>query len=202
MRISVELLVLSRFNRILLIQSLRPSNYVSRIVAGRLSARNELEGNMRSANSYWVGKKPPGGKRWAYTAHGEVLEDAATRDALFRMYRRYVKQWNDIELDRGRSLSEHTHQVFGAQAVGANRRFVLHARPDSDSHWILEMMFARGFSEFYPGASCGRNTMRSPADIRSIHLHWSEGARGAFDRWITDERTTNSKNGEWEEYRK
>jgi hypothetical protein len=157
---------------------------------------------MSRSKSYWVGAKPSGGERWAYTEHAEVLDDPVVEEALFRMYRRYVKQLNDIELDRRRSLSEHTHQVLGAQVVGANRRFVLHARPDTETHWILEIMFARGFREFYPGMSFGRNTMRSVSDMRSVHLHWSGAARQAFDRWLEEERTTNAEKGEWEEYRR
>jgi len=150
---------------------------------------------------YWIGKKPWDGDRWGYTEHGTVLAGDDIREALFRMYRRYVKQWNDIELDRGRSLSEHSHKVHGAQVVGANKRFVLHGRPDAQTHWILEMMFARGFQEFYPGWSCGRNTMRTPADIRSIHLHWNGEGGQAFERWLKEEQAANAGNGEWTEYR-
>jgi hypothetical protein len=128
-----------------------------------------------------------------------VVSDPAQRDAIFRMQRRYVKQWNEIELDRSRSLSEHTHEVFGAQVVGANRRFILHAQVES-AHWILEVMYARGFSEFHPGWSFGKNPFRSVEDMRSIHLHWSENGRILFEQWLVAERTANESNGEATEY--
>jgi len=118
------------------------------------------------------------------------------------MYRRYVKQWNDIELDENRPLTEHTGEVFGARVVGAARRFILLGPNERQDKWILEVLFARGFSQYYPGLSCGLNTLRSPEDIRSIRLHWSEGGQDVFRRWLKAEAEANKGNGEWDEYRR
>ncbi len=152
--------------------------------------------------SYWVGKRPSDGKRWAYTTSAIVLIGEEETEAIYRMYRRYVKQWNDIELDTSRCLSEHTHELCGAKVVGgANRRFILHWENNNHDHWILEVFFSRGFSEFYPGLSCGRNTLRSANDIRSIRLHWSENGREEFNNWLKSEKSENQNNGEWDEYK-
>ncbi len=118
------------------------------------------------------------------------------------MYRRFVKQWNDIELDINRSLSEHTHKICDAQIVGgANRRFILHWQDRDQDHWILEVFLARGFREYYPGLSCGRNPLRSHKDMRSLRLHWSGNGRKEFTQWIETERKENQSKGEWVEYK-
>ena len=156
---------------------------------------------MRKASNYWQGKKPSNGTRWAYTDKAVVLEDPDMVEAVFRLHRRYAKQWNDIELDTSRSLSEHTHQICGAQVIGGNHRFILHAHRENKEHWILEILYARGFSEWYPGWSFGKNALRSLDDIKSIHLHWSVGGREAFERWLKEEKEANQKNGEWTEYK-
>jgi hypothetical protein len=127
---------------------------------------------MRDSSEYWIGGNPLGGDRWSYARFGTVLDDVATRQALFRMHGRYVRQWNDIELDSKRSLLEHTQQVHGAKVLTAGDRFVLHGRSGSWSHWILEILYSPGFREFYPW-TLERNTLRSLADVRSVHLHWS-----------------------------
>lgn len=80
-------------------------------------------------------------------------------------------------------LLEHTHQLHGAKVLAADGRFVLHGRPDSWSHWILEIVFTSGFREFHLG-TFERNAMRSPAHMRSVHLHWSGRGREAFERWL------------------
>ena len=156
---------------------------------------------MTTRTSYWIGKRPSGGKKWARTTSATVLDAAEYHEALFGMYRRYVKQWNDIELNRDRSLYEHTHEVHGAKVVGGpGRCFILHWHKGND-HWILQINYARGFSVFYPGLSCGRNPFRSLKDIRSAHLHWSGSGREEFDGWLAFEREKNKNNGEWDEYR-
>ncbi len=156
---------------------------------------------MSRASMYWIGKKPTDGKRWAYTNSATVLNDSAQIEAVFRMYRRYVKQSNDIELDHARSLSEHTHEVCGAKVVGANRKFILHAYAKDKGHWILEILFARGFSQFYPGWSTGKNTLRSVADIKGVYLHWSHEGKAAFEQWLLAEQEANGASGEWDEYK-
>lgn len=157
---------------------------------------------MKKKSQYWICKKPWDGSRWAYTNNAIILEDASQKEAIFRMYRRYVKQWNDIELNVNCSLADHTHEVCDAKVVGGgSKKFILHASNNDQDQWILELMFARGFSQFYPGLSTGRNTMRTVSDIRSIHLHWSQAGDKAFENWLITERQTNIANGEWEEYR-
>ena len=117
------------------------------------------------------------------------------------MYRRYVKQWNDIELNLDKDLSEHKHEICGAHIVaGRSRSFTLHWQDDNHVHWILEVFYARGFSD-YPGLSCGRNPFRTVNDIRSAHLHWKGNGRKEFDKWLAIEEKENENNGEWNEYK-
>jgi len=118
------------------------------------------------------------------------------------MYGRYVKQWNDIELDRTRSLNEHSHEVCGAQVVGAERMFVLHDTSQKNEDWILEVKFARGFTPFHPGWSCGKNPFRSLADIANINLHWKGSGDQRFRTWLDRECAENSHKGECTEYKK
>jgi len=157
---------------------------------------------MAAKSAYWLCPRPSDGKHWAYTTSATILTGDEEKQAIYSLYRRYVKQWNDIELDTDRCLSEHTHEVCGAKVVGsANRRFILHWQRGNQDHWILEVFFARGFREYYPGLSCGRNTLRSTKDIRSIRLHWSENGREEFNRWLATEKAENQNKGEWSEYK-
>lgn len=157
---------------------------------------------MAATPTYWIGPRPSDGKRWGYTTTATVLTSDDEKEAIYRMYQRYVKQWNDIELDNDRCLSEHTHEICGAKVVGSgNRRFTLHWCGDNQVHWILEVLFARGFREYYPGLSCGRNALRSTKDIRVIRLHWSVGGREEFGRWLVAEKAANQSKGEWSEYK-
>ncbi|WP_117146029.1 hypothetical protein [Pseudomonas coronafaciens] len=151
--------------------------------------------------TYWIGPRPSDGKSWAYTTMATVLTDDEEKEAVYRMYQRYVKQWNDIELNNDKCISEHMHEICGAKVVGSNRRFTLHWYGGSEVHWILEVLFARGFKEHYPGLSCGRNALRSIKDIRAIRLHWSENGREEFSRWCAAEHVANHDNGEWSEYK-
>jgi len=150
----------------------------------REGAGSSEEANMNETDAYWTGGQPPDGDRWSCADFGAVLDDAETRLALFRMYGRYVRRWNDIEPG--------IHQVHGAKVLAADGRFVLHGRPDSRSHWILEIVFARGFRVFHP-CSMGRNAMRSTADMRSVHLHWSGSGRQAFGHWMSAEQAPRSR---------
>lgn len=152
-----------------------------------LSTHGSTVGAMDGSGAYWIGEQPLDGERWSYAEFGTVLNDVATRQTLFGMYGRYVRRWNDIELDPKRSLFEHTHQVHGARVLAADGRFVLHGRPDRHSHWVLEILFRRGFREFYPW-TLERNAMRLPVDMRSVHLHWCGNGREAFARWMEKEQ--------------
>lgn len=136
---------------------------------------------------YWVGTQPPDADRWSCAERATVLNDLAARQAVFEMHGRYVRRWNNIERDPKRSLFEHTYRVHGAEVLRADGRFVLHGRSDRHASWVLEILFRRGFREFYPW-TLERNTMRTPADMRSVHLHWSGGGREAFERWLDEEQ--------------
>ncbi len=150
-------------------------------------------------SSYWQGTPPSDAKRWQGADSGEILADRYT-ESLFRMYRRYVRRWNEIELDKARSLSEHTHEVFGARVIGAQRMFVLHCDINRDDGWILEMRFARGFQEFHPGWSCGRNALRTTTDILRSVLHWRGKGRAGFDDWLARDALEHGPLQEWTEY--
>ncbi|MBM5572443.1 MULTISPECIES: hypothetical protein [Deefgea] len=158
---------------------------------------------MASKSTYWIGSRPSDGKGWTYTTSAIELICDEEREAIYRMYRRYVKQWNDIELNNDISLSEHTHEICGAKIVGsANRRFILHWQGNEQVHWILEVFFSRGFKQYYPGFSCALNTLRSTEDIRSIRLHWSLNGKEEFNSWLLKERAVNQDKEEWNEYKK
>ncbi|EGV28314.1 hypothetical protein ThidrDRAFT_3847 [Thiorhodococcus drewsii AZ1] len=157
---------------------------------------------MSKSEPYWLGKRPLDGKRWAYTTSAVVLDAGDYHEKLFRMFRRYTKQWNDIELNMDRDLSEHTHEIHGAHIVGgAGRNFTLHWHNDKEDHWILEIHYARGFSEYYPELSCARNPFRSVDDIRSAHLHSKGNGQDKFEKWLELEEKENKENGEWDEYK-
>lgn len=151
--------------------------------------------------SYWVGKRPSDSKRWAGMTSATILGGEAEKEAIYRLYRRYVKQWNDIELDTNRPLDEHTHEICGAKVVGGQHRFILSYKNNGQSPWILEVCFSRGFKQHYPGMSCGLNSLRSTDDIRSIRLHWNEDGDQVFQQWLESEQRKNKDNGEWTEYK-
>jgi hypothetical protein len=150
--------------------------------------------------TYWIGARPRDGRAWAYTEHGRALDDESVKESVFHMYRRYVKQWNDVELDRSRSLQEHTQIVCGASVGFDHHRAVFHWQGQDDTHWILEILFAGRFSEFMSGWSHGRNPLRTLKDIKSLHLHWSKEGDSAFNNWLIQEKLENANKGEWTEY--
>ncbi|MFC7367263.1 hypothetical protein [Vreelandella zhaodongensis] len=156
---------------------------------------------MPRKSPYWIGKRPSDSKRWAGMTSATILAGEAEREATYRLYRRYVKQWNDIELDTNRSLDEHTHEISGAKAVGGQRRFILSHQNNRQNQWMLEVCFSRGFKQYYPGMSCGLNPLRSTDDIRSIRLHWSEDGDREFQQWLESDQRQNQDNGEWTEYK-
>ncbi len=117
------------------------------------------------------------------------------------MYRRYVKQWNDVELDDARNFDESPQEICGANVTSDFKRFVVLGRTQNGEEWILEIWFARGFQRFYPGASCARNTLRSTSDIKSLHLHFSPGGQQAFTDWLQHEQKINQGKGEWDQYK-
>ncbi|WP_140648584.1 hypothetical protein [Rhodanobacter glycinis] len=156
---------------------------------------------MAGKKTYWHGARPSGGKRWQGADSGIVLDLEKHGEALFRMYRRYVRQWNDIELDHTRELSEHTFRVCGPRVVGSSGGFVLIFDEDRETGWILDLSFSRGFHKFYPGFSTGLNTLRSKTDISRAVLHWRGSGREEFDAWLERERSENSGKGEWAEYK-
>lgn len=144
---------------------------------------------MNETDAYWTGERPRDAIEWSCSDSGTVLDDAATRHALFRMYARYVRRWNEIELDASRNLFEHTYEVNGAKVLPADGRFVLAGRSSFHAQWVMELIFSRGFRVFHPG-NLGRSPMRCDADIRSVHLHWSGSGRDAFEQWMRSEPTS------------
>jgi len=79
---------------------------------------------MAAKPTYWIGPRPSEGKRWAYTTAATVLTGDDEKEAIYHMYRRYVKQWNDIELDNDRCLSDGSSPSQQAQLC-CNYRFLL-----------------------------------------------------------------------------
>lgn len=156
---------------------------------------------MAPRKPYWVGEPPSTAKRWQGFESGAVLDLGAYGERLFRLYRRYVKQWNEIELDHSRSLAEHTHQVCGAGVVGSSDKFILLFSEERDHGWLLEFPFARGFKKYHPGASTGLNSLRSVADIKHPLIHWRGNGREQFDQWLVREESENQAKGEWTEYK-
>lgn len=131
---------------------------------------------------YWIGRGPARGARWVSADRAEVRSDL--RDEAFELYSRYVRQWNSIELDLGRGLDEHTHELAGAAFSGFQDGFTLSVRDGYKVRWILEVRFAHGFVVWQSGTSFGRNLPRDRADVRSVCLHWAGGGRLDFDEWI------------------
>lgn len=156
---------------------------------------------MNSKPTYWIGKRPSQGKKWAYTDHAEQIEDPDTIEAVFHMYQRYVKQWNDIELDNTRSLEDHTQTICGAKTTSDTRRFIVIGKAEPQIHWVLEIWYARGFRSRYPGGSCALNALRSQGDIKSLYLHFTHGGREAFADWVQREARENRLKGEWTQYK-
>jgi hypothetical protein len=145
--------------------------------------------------------RPTDAKRWEGCDFGALLSKDECAERLVRVYRRYSKQWNDIELDHNRSLAEHTHEICGVKVVSSSDKFILHGGKTREENWILEVVYARGFKQFYPGMSTGRNTMRSASDIKNVRLHWKLQGKDAFENWLAYEQTANPNQGEWQEYR-
>lgn len=156
---------------------------------------------MKHKRPYWNGTRPSDGKRWRDAEEAALLDLDVYGDDLYRMYRRYVKQWNDIELDHARELSEHTFRVLGARVVGSSGKFILTFDADRNSGWILDVTFRRGFRQYYPGLSTGLNALRSLADISRAALHWRGDGRKSFDSWLKLEKLEHASSGEWSEYK-
>lgn len=157
---------------------------------------------MRAKKPYWIGTKPPDGRRWGSAEHACIISDQRTIDALRSMHNRYVQAWNDIELDPQRSLSEHSHKVFGADVVGVDRMFVLVSRSEAYGEWMLEVKYTRDFSPFHPGLSCGKNPLRSNADIVNVRLHWQGDGQLKFNHWLASEAETNRGLAQCPDYRR
>jgi hypothetical protein len=148
-----------------------------------------------SKKSYWVGKRPHDGKAWQYTTSATVLELDKYREPIFKAIVEYIRHWNLIEFDRTRELSDHIQLINGAEVIGSTfgrYRFIMVSRNTVDN-WIVEVSFRRGFNPWSNGKSCGRPEPKSVDDISSICLHWSDGGRDAFDRWVGELETTGYK---------
>lgn len=156
---------------------------------------------MQRKLNYWIGARPSNSKRWQNADSGSKLELAEYEGALFGLYRRYAKQWNDIELDHTRNLSEHTHSVCGAKVVGSFDKFILEFSVDRDNGWILELAFSFKFKKYYPGMSTALNMLRTHKDVKNAILHWRGNGQNLFYEWLAIERLENEEKGEWTEYK-
>ena len=156
---------------------------------------------MTPRQPYWIGSNPANIKRWQNAESGWLLEPTHYSEQLLGLYRRNAKQWNDIELDNARSLSEHTHRVWGAKAVGSSGQFILCFDTDPSNGWILELNFSRQFRQYYPGYSTGLNAPLSPKDIKDAVLHWRGNGQNAFNDWLIQEYKENEAKGEWAKYK-
>lgn len=143
-----------------------------------------------SQSPYWIGKRPTNAKKWSGAKHAQIISDDRTIEAVFHIYQRFVKQWNDVELDAARNFDESPQEIAGAKITSDPKRFIIHGRTEAESMWILEVWYARGFRSSRPGLSCARNTMRSITDIKSLHLHFSPGGPQAFEDWLQHENQT------------
>lgn len=162
--------------------------------------KSQYQKYMSSRNIYWIDGRPSSGKRWQGAEHAKIINAECVVDAIFRMQRRFVKQWNDVEFDRDRDFSEQSQEISGATVLGLVDRFVVHMRNDRDSLWVLEARHGRGFKPFYPGLSCGRNPFRSWDDMKIIYLHYAGSGEEAFSSWLAIE-SKNNGSAEWDKYK-
>lgn len=151
---------------------------------------------MASRIPYWQGPTPSGVKRWQGATQATIVDLDVYGEDLLRMYRRYVKEWNEIELDNSRQLAEHTHHVGAARVVGSSGRFILTSAIDRETGWILEIEFGRGFKQYFPGLSCGLNSPRSAKDLKRVTLHWRGAGEAAFGEWLKNRSDKNSDDSE------
>jgi len=156
---------------------------------------------MATKQNYWFGPYPSTSKGWQGAEHGIILDLSLYGERLFRLYRRYAKQWNDIELDVTRSLAEHTHRICGAHVVGSSGGFILTHNTDRENGWILDVDFVRSFRQYYPGRSTGLNALRTIGDIKRVALHWRGNGRESFEQWMNQEMKENGAKDEWNEYK-
>ena len=155
---------------------------------------------MSIRKKYWIDGRPSSGKRWQGAEHAKIINEEKVADAIFRMQRRFVKQWNDVELDRERDLSDQSQEISGATVLGVGDRFVVHMRNGRDSLWVLEAWYGRGFKPYYPGWSYGRNPFRFREDMKSIYLHFAGSGEEGFSSWLALE-SQNDGSAEWAEYK-
>lgn len=155
---------------------------------------------MSSRKIYWIDGRPSSGKRWQEAEHAKIINDENVVDAIVRIQRRFVKQWNDVELDRERDFLEQSQEISGATVLGVGNRFVVHMRNGRDSLWVLEALYVREFKPYYPGSSCGRNPFRSRDDIKIIYLHYAGSGEEGFSSWLAIE-SQNDGSAEWDEYK-
>ena len=148
---------------------------------------------------YWIDGRPPSGKRWQGAEYARIINEESVFGAIFRMQRRFVKQWNDVELDRERDFSEQSQVISGATVLSLADRFVVHMRNGREGLWVLEVRYVRGFKHYYPGLSCARNPFRSRDDMKSIYLHFAGSGEEEFSSWLAIE-SQNDGSAEWDAY--
>ena len=132
---------------------------------------------------YWLGKRPYDGKKWVYTTSGIVINNRNMKKIAFDLYQLYVTQWNNIEGDLSRCLSEHTHQLGTAKVIEDFDRFILKDHNDNNDCWILEICFFKNFERYKAGLSCCLKPLSTIKNIRNVVLHWSDNGHLKFKNW-------------------
>ena len=150
-------------------------------------------------SSYWVGVIPSGVNCQEGLSQAMQITEPTTLDAVFRLYRRHAKHYNDIELDRSSDISKQQYYC-NATVLTVNERFVVASRDESGYHWILEVTFRRGFSSF--DSEKILNTLRSVCDIKGLYLHYNTGGPNMFEEWLLKEKQESHGKGEWVKYNK
>lgn len=140
---------------------------------------------------YWIGTRPSKACRWSDAEHGTEINDPDLLERIRQMHSRYVKTWNDVELDMARHLSEHLENFHGAVYYGGYLDGPVLGMTFSEGDrfgWRLEIKHTRSFRAYHPGWSFGKNPLRSLADMKSVRLHWAGDGDDRFLAWLDSER--------------
>lgn len=147
-----------------------------------LELSHEESGNP-SDRKYWIGERPGNGKKWGYTTSGTVLNSKNMMQLAFDLYQIYVIQWNEIESNLKRPLSDHKYELYSAKVIDDFNRFILYHHNNNHDHWILEIWFYKKINRYKAGLSCCLKPLDTVDDIRNLILHWSDGGYVNFKNW-------------------
>ena len=150
------------------------------------------EANFRNEQNrkYWLGKRPYDGKKWIYTTSATVINNSKMRQIAFELYQLYVAQWNDIEGDLSRCLSEHTHKLGSAKVLSRFDHFILMDHNNNNDYWVFEICLSKKFEPYKSGLSCCMRPLNSIKNIRNVVLHWSDNGHLGFRNWCKTIRRT------------